>query len=362
MITPAVLQSADMTWRQFKTHTSHQECNMLDEITRNMLKITIPIIVIAVVTSILSGCINAPKIKPGTHTLPEINSIQDLQNLSVFSFAIMSDNKGDSPENSPENFKMVKWIKQSNDQFVIGLGDHLKRGWDNSFLDMIKEDPWWNQNFYPNIADGENEYFGECQSDWGAGGKLLEEMNFSQHSNVAIRKNGSEYYAKISVDEYTVHLIQLHYPDIPRDCDLAFPEDSRQYLKTTLQSIDKGSRDIIIAAAHSRTGNWISDLDKELRKIVMDKADLVLSATTHYFQRIKLPDYKQSGALLINTGSVNYPLPLSHGGYVHVSVLEDPLSLIVQYINVEDEDEMELQDTRHAILKVIGGEISFIDF
>ncbi len=335
---------------------------MFNGITQRILKITMPIILIVVFTSILPGCTNAPKIKPGTHTLPEIKSIQDLQDISLFSFAIMSDNKGDSPKNSRENFKMVKWIKQSDDQFVIGVGDHLKRGWDNSFLDMIKEDPWWNQNFYPNIADGENEFYGTCQEDWGAGGKLLEELNFSHHSNVSIRENGNEYYAKIAVDEYTVHLIQLHYPDSPKDYEKSFPEDSRQYLKTTLQSIDKGPKDIIIAAAHSRTGFWIDILDEEIKGIVMEKCDLVLSATTHYFQRKKLPDYKNSGALLINTGSVNYPLPLSHGGYVHVSVLENPLSLIVQYINVEDEDEMVLQDTRHAIRKIIGGKISFIDF
>ena len=318
-------------------------------------------IVIIAMTILIMSCSVSPIAKPEQLSLPNINSFEDLKNISVFSFAIMSDNKGDSPKNCPQNARMAKWIKQTNDQFVIGLGDHLKLAWDNSFLNVIKNNPWWNQNFYPNIADGENEYYGMSEDDWGSGGELLQEMNFSQHSHVIMRKNGSEYYAKIPFKKYTVHLIQLHYPDSPHDDRLAFPEDSRQYLKTTLQHIDKGPKDIIIVAAHSRTGYWIDILNDELKKIVMEKSDLVLSATTHKFGRKVVAAYENSGALIINTGSVNYPYPFTHGGYVHVSVLEDPLKLIVQYINTE-KDGMKLQDNRHAILKVIGGEISFIDF
>lgn len=334
---------------------------MINEPGQSMKKMPISLIVIMMLAGLLSGCYLGPTAKPEALDLPEINTFEDLNKISVFSFAIMSDNKGDSAANCPCNARMAKWIKQNNNQFVIGVGDHLKRGWNNSFLDLIKENPWWNQNFYPNIADGENEYYGTCQEDWGAGSGLLKDMNFSQHSNVEIRENGSEYYAKIQVKGYTIHLIQLHYPDSPNSCGLAFPEDSRQYLKATLQSIDKGPKDIIIAAAHSGTGFWIDVLDKELKKLVMEKTDLVLSATTHYFKMKSLAEYGYSGALLINTGSVNYPHPLSHSGYVHVSVLEEPLSLILQYIDV-DKDEMTLQDSKHAILKVIGGKISFIDF
>lgn len=335
---------------------------MINESNETIIKASLSFLLILLMAIFISGCINRPIENPEALALPVINSFDDLNDHSVFSFAIMSDNKGDSPDNSIENARMAKWIRQNNNQFVIGLGDHLKRGWNNSFLELIKKDPWWNQNFYPNIADGENEYYGECQEDWAAGGELLQEINFAQHDNVVIRDNGSEYYAKITVNGYTVHLIQLHYPDMPQDWNIAFPEDSRQYLKTTLQNIKKGPKDIIITAAHSRTGFWINILDDDVKEMVMDKADLVLSATTHYFQRKKIRGYGNRGALVINTGSVNYPLPLSHGGYIHVSVLEKPLSLILQYINVEDEAELTLQDNKHAILKVIGGEISYIDF
>ena len=323
--------------------------------------------ILVIFTSItISACLQTPTKTLESRGFPPIKTIQDLSEQAAFSFAIMSDNKGDSRKNSTENARMAKWIKDSNDQFVIGLGDHLKRGWDNSFLEMIKQDPWWNRNFYPNIADGENEYYGTCQEDRYAGGQLLKDMNFSQHKNVIIRDNGSEYYAKIPVNGYTVHLIQLHYPDSPENCYVAFSEDSRQYLSSTLKGIKKEPKDIIILGAHSRSGFWIGVLDDDTKKLVMEKADLVLSATTHYFQRKILTEYEHTGALLINTGSVNYPLAIpledSHGGYVQVSVLESPLRLVVQYINVEDLDDMELADRKHAIIKVIEGDISFIDF
>ena len=329
---------------------------------KHLIKMLNQLFFYVVVISVLTGCGTLPPGNPESlFSLSNINSIHQLQDHSVFSFAIISDNKGDSPKNCPQNAKMVSWIEHLNDQFVIGLGDHLKLGWDNSFLDMIQQDRWWNQNFYPNIADGENEYYGMGQDDWGSGGELLDDMNFSQHDNVIMRKNGAEYYAKISVDDYNVHLIQLHYPDFPRDDSVAFPEDSRQYLKSILHNINKGPKDIIIAAAHSRTGFWIDLLDDELRKLVMEKCDLVLSATTHKFGRKVIPEYKNSGALVINTGSVNYPRPFSHGGYVHVSVLANPFSLIIQYIDTDKKDTC-LQDDKHVISKIIGGEISAVKF
>ena len=329
---------------------------------KHLIKSLNPVFFYLVMILIITSCGSLPPGNSGTlFSLTNINTIQQLQDRAKFSFAIISDNKGDSPKNCPQNARMATWVEQLNDQFVIGLGDHLKLGWDNSFLDMIKNDPWWNQNFYPNIADGENEYYSMDQADWGSGGELLDEMNFKQHDNVVIRKNGAEYYAKISVDDYNVHLIQLHYPDCPQDCSVAFPQDSRQYLKTTLQNITKGPKDIIIAAAHSRTGFWIDQLDDELMKIVMEKCDLVLSATTHKFERKVIPEYQNSGALVINTGSVNYPRPFSHGGYVHVSVLESPFSLIIQYIDT-DKHNVCLQDNKHVISKIIGGEISAVKF
>ena len=94
-------------------------------------------------------------------------SIIDLDNAASFSFSIMSDNKGYSVEN-PHMYKCNKWIKEAGDKFIIGLGDHVKDNRENPFLDLIKNDSLWHNHFYPNVADGENEYWGEDQSDWGA--------------------------------------------------------------------------------------------------------------------------------------------------------------------------------------------------
>jgi hypothetical protein len=293
--------------------------------------------------------------------IPGVETIADLDSLAVFHFAIMSDNKGDSPENNPENARMVKWIENTNAEFVIGLGDHLKKGWNNSFLDMIQQDEWWNQNFYPNIADGENEFYGEGQFDWCAGGELLKDFGFTDKKNVDIRENGCEYYAQISGDGYIVHLIQLHYPDQPKEDSLAFRETSKEYLRDKLNGISKGEKDIIVVGAHSREGFWIDQLPADLKTLVMEKCDLVLSATTHFFERNIVPGYEDSGALVINTGSVNYPAKYCPGGYVDVHVLENPKRLIVQYINAEI-PERELQHKTYAFQKVIGGKIKNLAF
>ena len=290
-----------------------------------------------------------------------INTIHELDKAAALSFAIMSDNKGDSPGSAEQFARMAGWIAESGDRFVIGLGDHLKKGWKNSFLPFIKENGWWHDNFYPNVADGENEYYGDSQGDWGAGRELLGEINLQAHPNVTIRENGCEYYAKIPVDDFTVHLIQLHYSDRPKDDHVAFNEDSRQYLIEMLNQIEKKEKDIIIAAAHSRTGFWIDQLSDEQKDVVMRKCDLVLSATTHFFERKIIQGFEESGPLFINTGSITYPNRYSPYGYVQVHVMENPFSLVVQYIDA-DRSERELQHSEYAFIKIIDGKILRTNF
>lgn len=290
-----------------------------------------------------------------------VNSIQQLDSLAEFSFAIMSDNKGDSPSSAVQFARMVKWMKGSEDRFVIGLGDHVKKGWENSFLQFIKTNTWWQQNFYPNAADGENEFYGENQGDWGAGGKIFHEVKLSENPNVTIRENGCEYYSVIKEQGYAIHLVQLHFPDRPNDPAAAFTEDSRNYLIHTLRQINKQKNDIIIAAAHSRTGFWIDLLTDEQKNQVMHKCDLVLSATTHFFERKIISEYEDNGALLINTGSVTYPNSYSPYGYVQVHVLENPLSLVVQYIDT-GKPERSLQHSEYAFIKTIDGKILNTNF
>ena len=108
--------------------------------------------------------------------LPGVESIADLDRLSDLHFAIMSDNKGDSPLSSVEFARMTAWRKEGNPAFVIGLGDHVKHRWENTFIPWLQSDPWWREHFYPNVADGENEYYSPThrQSDYGEGAPILD--------------------------------------------------------------------------------------------------------------------------------------------------------------------------------------------
>ncbi|MBC8526408.1 MAG: hypothetical protein ISS28_07020 [Candidatus Cloacimonetes bacterium] len=323
------------------------------------MKFIITITTILIILFLIFGC--SPKYKIENGKIKGIHSIEDLDKAAVFNFVIMSDNKGDSPMSSEQFTRMVEWCEDSNTQFVIGLGDHLKLKWENSFLAFLKQNNWWKEHFYPNIADGENEYYGTGQDDWGAGGKLLDEIELSKKDNVIIRENGCEYYAKIRIKNFTVHLVQLHFSDSPENERMAFNENSRKYFINTLQSINKGKKDIIIVAAHSRTGSWIHLLSDERKRLVMEKADLVLSATTHFFERVEVEGYENSGALCINTGSITFPAYWCPGGYVQVNVLKNPFALIVQYINA-DKKIREMQNSDYAFIKIVNNGIFETDF
>ena len=111
--------------------------------------------------------------------------------------------------------KMNKWIKNADDAFVLGIGDHLQKNSENGFLPFLIRDEWWRNNFYPTIADAENEYFGTGQDDWGSGAKFLRILGVDKRANVKMNANGAEYYAQMNVNGITVHYIVLHFPDNP---------------------------------------------------------------------------------------------------------------------------------------------------
>jgi len=157
------------------------------------------------------------------------DNIDELYKNAVFSFAIISDNHTSSPYTSLPFAKMDLWAKAYGYRFIIGDGDHVKDPGD-PFIPFIHNDPFWHANFYPGAGDHGNEYYGSGEDDWGAGGALFNEVDLASRPWVQIRPNGCEYYAQIPVDDWTVHLIHVHYPDEPPDPSIAFPEDSRQYL------------------------------------------------------------------------------------------------------------------------------------
>jgi hypothetical protein len=293
----------------------------------------------------------------GTEGAGEEAAAAALDREAAFSFAIMSDHKGLSSVDSERFARMEGWIRDSGDAFVVGLGDHLKINRPNTFLDFLKENRWWHDHFYPNVADGENEYYGGAQESWGMGKPILDHVGLEKRPDITLGETGCDYYAKIPVGAYTVHLIQLHFPDHPRDDKLSFRKISRDFLASRLADLEKGPNDIVVAAAHSISGFWINQLSKTEKDLVAEKCDLMLSATTHHFERKKLAEYGDRGALMINTGSVTYPdsdIIGSVPGYVQVHILENPLRLDVKYLNV-DLEQRTLPAGEYAYTKFVGG-------
>ncbi len=253
----------------------------------------------------------------------------------VLSFVIFSDNHGDGTENT--QFKrMHEWIKNNDIEFVIGMGDHIRKNADNSFKTLLTDDEWWHRNFYPVIADNENQFYGKSQADWGAGKEFFGLTDIKQRENVVFAENGAEYYAVISKNGINIHFISLHYPDQPADDDIAFRETSRQYLADILGSIDRQDNDIIIAGAHSRLGYWLNLLNREQTAAVNEKLDLALSATTHVFHIYS--EKGSEGPLAVNTGSITRPRLWTKPGFIHAEIHNDPFRIEIFYIDCSKEN------------------------
>ena len=300
------------------------------------------------------------RVGPADARLPGIRTIADLDRQAVLHFSIMSDHKGDSPLSSVEFARMEAWVAEGKSAFVVGLGDHLKFRWENSFIPWIKSNTWWREHTYLNVADGENEYYSptHLQSDYGEGAPILDLVDLEAHAEV-VYLNPSEYYARIPAGEYTVHLIQMHYSDNPLEPWVAFPEASRAWMMKTLESIDKGDRDLIIVAAHSRRGSWDLVLRRNRRKALLDKADLVLSATTHNFKAWVSEGYESGSAVCVNTGAVNFAGYMTPNGYVEIHVLKSG-AIVGQYVDLTRTQRM-LQRGRFAWVKPRDGAMQHID-
>jgi len=283
-------------------------------------------------------------------------TVEKLDSMAVLSFAIMSDNKGYALENSHMK-KCDLWMREAGDKFVLGLGDHVKDNRANPFLDLMKRDSLWHNHFYPNVADGENEFWGRDQGDWGAGAPILDYVGLDSRKNVVVRSNNCEYYAIEEHNGIKVHIIQLHYSDNPPDPIIAFNESSRQYLMDLLDSIDKTDNDIIVVLAH--TGNWVNELSEERRSKLLGKADLILGATTHRYQRYEFSDHDNGkGALMLNTGAVGNS---GESGFLQIHVLQYPTRMIIQYQTTKN-DSRELQKNGFVYEKIINGEIKEVEW
>jgi hypothetical protein len=281
----------------------------------------------------------------------DVKDVAALDAQSLFTFAIFSDNKGTGPASGIAMAGMVDGVEEMGARFVLGLGDHLQGSPldTQDFPGWVTTDVWWANHFYPVIADGENNYYGTGQGDWGAGNGLTDELGLCDQPDVICRDNHAEYHAVLAVGDVTVHFIAAHYPDSGVD---PFPADSRQYLVDEVQSIERTGREIIIAAAH--TGDWLQDLSEDQRSILLQDCDLLLGATTHVYKRY---DYPNDAALFLNTGSTGYSL---WNNYLQVNVLDAPLRLVVQ--SMKAVDPRFLQEGENCWVKEVGGLITPCDF
>lgn len=108
----------------------------------------------------------------------------------------------------------------------------------------------------------------------------------------------------------------------------------------------------MICAAH--TGIWVQKLEPADQELVLAKADLLLGATTHFYERY---DYPDDQGLFLNTGSAGYSL---FNNYLQVNVLDSPVRLIVQ--NMPAEGERTLQAGGNCWVKELGGLVEPCDF
>ena len=242
------------------------------------------------------------------------------------------------------------------------MGDHLKYRWENTFIDWIKGQPWWRQHCFLNVADGENEYYSPNHMQWayGAGAPVLDLVDLDAQAQIE-RPNAFEYYARISVGDYTVHLLQMHYSDQPEDAAVAFPEASRAWMMETLAGIDKGAQDLILVAAHSRQGSWDMVLAPRRRQALFAKADLILSATTHSFKAWVPEGFESDSGVCVNTGAVNYTGWMTPNGYVEIHVLAASGAIVGQYMDL-GQTQRRLQPAPFAWIKPKDGPMRPLDW
>lgn len=285
--------------------------------------------------------------------IENINSIEELDDAAVFNFAIMSDCNKDLSIGMDFRFKnMVDWLEESGASFVIGAGDYVKLDWENKFLNFLRENEWWRNHLYPIVSDGDNEYYGGTVEAIGAGGAFFYEVDLYSRPNVEIRENSCEFYAAIAVNGYTVHYIGLHFPDEPNDIERTFTDDTREYMIRKLKSIHKTDKDIILIGAAGNGGFWIDLLEDEQKDLVMKKSDIVLSSSTHMFDRKMVEGYRETDALIINTGSITGPRFGDPGGFSLVHILENPNRIVLQYFNATRK-KRELRNCNFAYIKEI---------
>lgn len=150
--------------------------------------------------------------------------------------------------------------------------------------------------------------------------------------------------------------ISIYYPDEPAQADLAFRQSSKNFLLSALMSINKRPNDIIVVAAHSRYGFFTEYLNPELRRLVNVKCDIIVSGSTHYYERQKSTN-SSTGPIIINSGSVTNPKFGSEPGFVQVCVLPSHQGIHIQYINLDENTTFKIRSSPYAFFKSFDGRV-----
>jgi hypothetical protein len=281
-------------------------------------------------------------------TAAVISNIEQLDDAALFHFSLFSDNKGRSSENAQFN-RMVSWLKSSGSEFVLGLGDHADSSTSEPFFNFMKTDSYFNNKFYPTIADNDNDVWG-AQGDWGKGRKLFDYVNnfwgrpnMKKNSRITPDSNGNvpDYYVtfkNVKGTGFDVHVLSLHFPDSPSDSS-ALHSETRAFMQSELEAINaagKTTRDIVLVLAHSYSGDFIDcgNFSSTHRQLLLTTADFCGAATIHkygWYDRYK-NDYSKKNAPMYNSGA-SAQIAGGVNGYVEFHVLDNPPRMTIQFIN-----------------------------
>lgn len=285
-----------------------------------------------------------------------IKSYADLKAKRAFSFSAISDIHGETPLTDVHVSLTGKFIKSDQSKFVLGLGDIDVSYKEDKLLGYFVRNNWWMTNYYPTVGDTEDQYFLDDPYDetYKSAKLYLRMMQIDRRKNVVMSPGMKQYYATMKHQGITIHFISLYYTDVMHGNRDLFPPESKTFLMNTLNSIEKGENDIIVVGAHTEFGTFADQLDPVDRNMVMNKCDLLLSGGIHYFERHIIDGFEEKGALNISCGSANKARWEAPNGFVQVHVFKDPLSIVVQYVDVS-KPEIQLVDTPYSYLKIING-------
>ncbi|MCU0858816.1 MAG: carbohydrate binding domain-containing protein, partial [Pontiellaceae bacterium] len=153
-----------------------------------------------------------------------------------------------------------------------------------------------------------------------------------------------DYYAKVSISGYNVHMLNLHFADHydgsiggSADPSYGLVEATQAFMQSKLESLAavKTDSDIIVVLAHSTGGDFVDQgrINSTRKTLLLSTADLCVSATTHKFgwwDRYKTYD-NGNAAVSYNSGSVGNSG--DQNGYMDVHVLSNPTRITIQYIS-----------------------------